>query len=704
MNESLLADVDVESVSDDIECVEYVFMFNFFPCEMKDDIFKNIFRNSVMTPALERLKNRGCVSSWVFEDDYSEKRFEKILDIYSDSMYHTTARSHYFKTKTLSVQVAFDKNLFSDEVLGLAGATLAKSFMMGNLSEGHFRLTMKKVVDGGSPVDFRCIYYEFGYMLLYAGDEAGFNDESALALFTGGFVRCASGIGLIDAVDDNRSRYVLFKFGNKSSDNYICLFGADGNEICSYRANVRYCNYGPKFLDNGLMYVNFGNVQYNYMRMDGSLVSDRMYNNCSQTFSEGYSVVSYRQKNANKPEFYNLIDKDGNLLLDDEYVSVTNFKDGHAIVCKITDKAFYKYNVICKDGKVILDRWFDDAEASVNCRQNIIRLRIECGSGSIYNYLGIDGTLLLDKWVRGNCHPFVNGFALLNDLDRGASNYIREDGTLVSDEWFKEVCGYPEYGVFAFKKDNMWQFMDMKTMQPLFDGEKFDYVTLNEYTGENYYHVTKNEYDSTRTVYKYLFVSADGVKSSDETFEKISYVGNRCFFGQNGSSTVLMKWGGDILSDSFVYTDKRENGYVKVACHDKTTTSLDKTTDRIVYNIIGRDGSLLSKKWFNANGKVVDGFVDVRVKDLWYLLTPKGVLLFRTETNTVNRIYTVVPEKLAVVEKIENGRFMYNMFDADGKQVLEEWTSFRISPVAEGVVRIGFASFVDYSGKYISFV
>ena len=245
----------------------------------------------------------------------------------------------------------------------------------------------------------------------------------------------------------------------------------------------------------------------------------------------------------------------------------------------------------------------------------------------------------------------------------------------------------------------MWQFMDAGTNKVLFDGEMFDDVDREVYSkdfNKTFYLVTSIG-SGTDNRNMYNLVSDDGKKCVDDYKPFVKYIGYDCVCYSNilyGMRTVA-KWGGGVIVDNLTDCEHFIGGYAKVKMKD------EHGDEKI--NYIRPDGSFVSDSWLDRSGKMQSGFVVVNTNNV---LTCNGVLLFGKERKKLNRIYTVVPDKLVVVEIFDddNKSMLYNLFNADGTRLLSEWTRFRPVSDRDGVVRVGPAAFVDYSGKYISFV
>jgi len=127
------------------------------------------------------------------------------------------------------------------------------------------------------------------------------------------------------------------------------------------------------------------------------------------------------------------------------------------------------------------------------------------------------------------------------------------------------------------------------------------------------------------------------------------------------------------------------------------------------HNIVGKDGKQVSDEWFDGIGYCKDGFAvcwtgkgEGRVLNV--VVCKTGKMLFGPEGLGINKIYVAVPDRLVIVEAWISNTLKYNIFDCDGNRLLDKWTEFRIMPLDNGLMRVGPASYVDYSGKVATII
>lgn len=705
LDESLLDDIGIDDVTDDNDdfnngnVVEYKFSFNFVSNILN---VKSVFFDTVIEPVLATLAMKGVVRSWTcikkVDEKFGSSSHSVFIDNFSRYMHHYQYAKKYYKaTNTFSVHVVFDSRSFSEDVLGYVSGVLLFSFKSsGIMSESYgVRLGLTRFENGRETDEIRCVYFEDKEWYFYAGKDDMNIDRNECVSFAGGFVRTASSSGLMTAVDDDQSIYIVlfvaWYYNPNNRDNFY-MFGRDGRTIASYPASLDVIEYGPKFLDNGLLYVKFDKSSYNFIRNDGTLLSDRNYCECSETFSDGYALV----EDSNTDN--NMVDAAGNLLCDKWFSHMSEFDGGLSVV---NDNG--KENVIDTSGKIIFRKWYESIELGIGTSFMIFRVEKKVKGSSLYNYIDMDGNTIMRKWLDYDCESMENGFALIWDKKSDTYNYLKQDGTLLSKQWFEQVRGYPEHGVIAYKYPHMdkWKFMDVNTLKPLFGGEEFDNVHLgvneDNYSVENY---TLHDGDKRRSRSVAMnLISKDGVKAMDGMFEYIQDIGNGMFVARiyETSPTMVVKWGGDVVLENIKDAGCYRCGYARVSRRRKGSESSE-------YNFIDKDCRLVSDKWFLYTEETLnDGFCIVHYEQFGKLennvLCSNGKLLLDSCDGILKRVQAVVPDKVVIVEKeLKKGR-MYNIFDCEGNQLLDKWTNFWIVADKSGIIRVGAGAYVDCSGK-----
>lgn len=720
MNESLLGDVETDEVMDDVQeqsgsCYEFVFSFDVD--DNDKSAIKEIFYGSVMEPVLERLKNFGYVDGWDAEREFLDNDCSKIIGIYSTSRSRQDASMMLYRAKNLGFVVYVCNDHSDEDSFAFMAASMMDVLVSSNMcmKNRNVRMVASELAsrDNHERTGYAiCIAHDENIWSFYAGGDDGVLDKENVGKIHGSFVRTASCVGLIDAVDEAGSRYVVTTFGIGVENESMSLVDSSGNILTNIGVTLAKFKYGPKFCADGLLYVKFAEGCCNYITMDGRVLSNEDFSGCSPLFFEGYACV-----NRSIPKGFNLLSTDGTFLCKENYDWVENFVDGIAVVMK--DKL---YNFIDKTGKLVCGEWYEFIDFGHGKKRDVALVCISCKEGEYYdehgisvrkksNYVRRDGTLVLENWIPGKSDAMENGFAKVIYGTDSTCRFVREDGIPVSDEWFDDVCGWPECGIYAFKKNGYWQFMDTESGKLLFDGEWFDDVSVNLGFGDfKFYEVMKwFNNDGKKTL-----VSKTGVKCSDEWFYSVNCVGPNLVAAvrELGSPTMVIEWGKGIVQDNLKYCDEYDDGILTIA--KSGDVSLESAYNGTMLNFIDdKTLRLVSDEWFIYTGKLENGFVLVKRLDNKgnefgdVLAYKSGVLVSPKigEGERLTRIYTLEPDELVAIEK--TGRynyFMYNIFDATGKQLLDKWIRFRPVAGRDGVVRIGPAAYVDYSGKHISFV
>ena len=710
LNESLLDDVEIDEVQDDDSAddnvVRYVFTFSFDTGKDAASVIKSMFFEVSLKPALERLKNSGYLESWTFVNRLGSLYDDPVIDLCAQSLEDIPAKKMFKDAKTLSLHIGFRNSVLNDNIMGCVCASLFNALMTSSrICTGSVCLCFRKEnTDAGYTEIVYCVYYLVresfnGKWIFYAGAMNGLTAPKVRGKLAGSFVRSACRMGILQAADDNRSRFIVFGFGLTSLDKTVFMFDSEGTEMFSDTVVLDSVAVGDRFMDNGLLYVYTG-TGANYLRMDATLVSNEGYLHAADTFSEGYAWV--RHMHGGK---YNLIDKDGNELCEKDYGKTSNFVDGIAVVSNDRKKS----NIIDKTGKPLLDDWYDAIEFGDEQGRAFAKVSRIVKGKRTENYIDRNGNLLMVDWITGNCMPMSNGFAKINYDDK-TCNYLKEDGTMLFKKNAKEACGWPECGVVAVRKDKNWRFVNTETGKPLFGGEEYETVmyTIDKFDGKKYYTAIIGE---DKFKQKRFVISAEGEKCTDIPYSRATYIGNGFISVSDGFSkpVSVIKWRKGIVIGNLTECGIFKNGYAKVS---RMIKNEDLTYD-LFYNYIDTNGNLFMVEWcaligakfldsgYKVLGDMHEGFVAIMKKNV---MTCKGVLLFGSEEKNVNRIFTVVPNKLAVIEIRADDMLLYNLFDADGRQLLDEWTAFRIFSDGPDLIRVGPCSYVDHSGKFTSVI
>lgn len=725
LNESLLDDVEADEVVDnDKPAAEYEFIF-YFNSDKSPEIVIDTFFGSVMEPALNRMKSSGILDSWDFNRENGRVNDFPLIDLFTYCMYNTSASSSDMPAFVLSLAVMFPEQEESTEFLGTVSAVLMQYALASGISmDGNMMEAFRRAGDNL----VYCVFYEIAKnaMPSVCGEKWVFhcgrdcaNSLDLCEKFAGCFVKKAGKLGIMKPVDDAGTRYVAYSFGKDAGNQMMYFIASDGTCLNEFTVVLSAAAHG-RFLGNGLMYVDFSGRYKNYLRMDGTTWQDLGYM-CDSAFSGGF--VSVMRTGADGHAEGNLLDKDGDPLLDEWCKRTERFVDGLAIVVKETRSEWRnerKHNVVDTEGHLLFREWYDDikfedtdGEPDAGCKRTVARVRksgSESPSTFIWNYVDRTGKLLSKEWFNGHCSCMKNGFAELNKITVDGDtvyNYMREDGSLVSEEWFYSVCGWPEDGVFAFSKDGMWQFMDTESGNVMFDGCKFSSVSqIKASDGFRHYVVRMFDGDGYDKKQYCNLVSSDGVMCCGKTdMWEVDYVGNGLVLASKSfrSKKEILKFGKGPVELGRVVSHACRLGDSEYA----VVTSVDK------YAVIDKDGKPVSDEWFDRIGdNICGGFVEVWSygtgryieKRMNILSCRTGKLLFGTGETLPCRICGAVPGKVAVVEK-QDSVLKYSIFDCNGNMLLDEWTGFRISATDDGgLLKVGPNSYVDCSGKPVSLI
>ena len=724
LNESLLDTVEADKVSDDdglVPVIEYTFMF-YFNSDMVPKKVTDTFFGSAIEPALGMMKSRGILESWDFDRTNGRIEDFPVIGLFMDCMYGKSAYESDTPPFVLSLAVRFPESEESTETLGTVSAVLMRYAlasgigMDGNMMESFWRT-------GGGQV------YSVFHDINKTGTKSGeiekwvfhcgkdcVNSVDQCGTFAGCFVRTVGKFGIMKPVDDAGTRYVVYGFGKNAGGQRMYFMSSDGTCLNEFIVVLAEASNG-RFLDNGLMHVVFNGRYANYLRMDGTLWLNLDYM-CGDRFSEGYVPVLRVYSNGSVEG--NLLDIDRKPLLDEWCFRTEGFVDGLAIVVRKTGSGRVKimHNVVDVKGNLLFGEWYDevkfedaDDEPDDGCKRTVARVRKSGdGNGSyVWNYVDRTGKLFFKEWLNGQCGCMKNGFARLGKRTgtRRSCNYMREDGSLVSEEWFDDALGWPECGVLAFKKNGWWRFMDTDAGDVMFGGWKFDMVS-EEVAADGFRHYAVRmlrRMGDGQKVYSNL-VSAEGMMCCDKMeMWSMDYVGNGLVLAGKTSRDSKELWkfgegpvriGREVLSACML----GDSEYTVVSSVDK-------------YAVVDKDGKPVRDEWFDRVGdSICGGFVEVWsygvdrgiVMRTNVLACGTGKLLFGTGERMPCRICGAVPDKVAIVEKLDSV-LKYNIFDCDGNMLLDTWTDFRICATEDGrVLRVGPSAYVDCSGKTVSLI
>ena len=129
-------------------------------------------------------------------------------------------------------------------------------------------------------------------------------------------------------------------------------------------------------------------------------------------YHEGFAAV------RRGDELYNFIDEKGNLLSDEWFDWIDNFKEGFARL----QRGDGQYNFIDKQGKLLSEQWFEWID---NFNEGFARLQ---RSDDLMNFIDANGKILSNEWL-----------AWVGDFDNGFARVQRTNGELAKIDKTGEI-------------------------------------------------------------------------------------------------------------------------------------------------------------------------------------------------------------------------------------------------------------------------
>jgi hypothetical protein len=196
----------------------------------------------------------------------------------------------------------------------------------------------------------------------------------------------------------------------------------DENSDFEYEYNIIDITNGKLLLDEWIVCNNF-DIYFGKVG-DYTKIAVEIKTNYEDEYEYGVDLESK----------YNLINKNGELLLDKWCDEIYAFNFDYA-KARLRDR----YNLINKEGKFVSDDWYDEVS---DFKDGYAKVQLY---GKGYNFINTEGKLMLDKYQSyDEVHNFINGYAIVRLYHKGF-NSINTKGNLMSDEWFdskKEVDDY----------------------------------------------------------------------------------------------------------------------------------------------------------------------------------------------------------------------------------------------------------------------
>ena len=387
---------------------------------------------------------------------------------------------------------------------------------------------------------------------------------------------------------------------------------------------------------------------------------------------------------------YNFIKFDGEPLLNFNPIFCGDFNEGFASV-QFQEDGLWNYvdtsgNILCKGKRFHTVCGFVDGYAKV---------KLFSKEGSV-NFLRSDGSL-----VWNNDEPFLStenfqyGYCIVRNF-KNKENFLDFSGKLLLDDWQYGVCGFPDAGFYAYKKNTSWNFRRIGSSKDMFDKD-FSYCSSfvsNDKKQRGYY---VHMYDKANILLdngKFLF--------PDEWVDMIKYNNGFiiCVNKIDGKTMhKLVRFDGTVIIDYNEFLENYlayENGYLRIQIKDSDGENFE--------NCIDETGKLISEKWFTVMSSLLEhGFFYVgdaskksEGKSSTNIMNDEGTLLF-PDWSVIIRKYVFMKDKSYVI--IQNDEFRYNVFSFDGKKVFDDWTDDVVMEECDGILRVGFDKFVDYDGE-----
>ena len=507
-------------------------------------------------------------------------------------------------------------------------------------------------------------------------------------------------------------------------------------EIERYYLNVDLREFG-KFFNGFFPDENAERLFKIFVRM---CITRRLLRRSEYSDLPGYQVQLGYEK-------HNLVDDYGNFILDRCYSESRKLDNCDLVRVKSGDK----YNIIDKNGKLLLDekKWFD-MQGYMMC-DGYIKIGYETGYGTYkfwYNFIDIDGNFLNDEHY-DDCGNFHEGFASVNK--NGKCNFIDTDGNIVFDEWFDE-CGTFINGYASVRKDSKWNFINKKGKY--LSKEWFDECHNFEYGMVVVKSKKCNMIDNKGKIVLATwvdnigtFVEGFSVVELKNKFNYIDKKGNllsndwfsKCINFSEGFGIVTNKkskknfidkdgnflskdWYDDACSfecgfgrvhdvnkKGWNYIDRNGNilspnlwfKHIDNFCDFGLALVNENNYDR--YNFIRRDGSLVIDGWFKFADHFREGFAQVEMiingRESYNFINSKGTIIspdvwFRGVSNFRNG-----------VAKVTDFSGKINYINEDGKLLFKDWFGYKNMVSVEDdmlVTMNGLA--VDFNGDYVTLI
>lgn len=308
-------------------------------------------------------------------------------------------------------------------------------------------------------------------------------------------------------------------------------------------------------------------------------------------------------------------------------------------------------NYMRKDGTLLSDVWFDEADHFMNGRAVVKR---ENGK---YNLMDEDGKMVLEHEYDRIHGTWNSGF--IQVVDTQGANYIDRDGQLLSDKWFWKTSDFYKELAIVNVTPTLQNIINIK-------GEVLlpqNYDSISNPRDNEVIVGKKLPQDPTRFLdYVFNVVRIADGGETPEWYERIlhySYHPRYRYKVKKDQKENLMDSYGHLISGIW-YKNIGE-------FHEQRCTV---TRDDGMRNAIDYDGKLISDTWYESMGVFECQFCRVRKQGKWNFIDVEGNLLLEEWMDDVDSFF----RGFARVEK--NGKS--NTIDTKGRILCDEWYDFGI--------------------------
>ena len=677
LNESLLDNVDAEEVSDKQECKNFckyriIFIFN----EESGSKKKNSLKNEVFIPKLissfELFVKKGIISDYSFKD---------VEDGISD-------RNNFFMGHLNLLDVDIDA--FNNMLMHLFAVIRSFSAygrvdeieIFGAKSYGEVDYVSLDISDNFQ----QCGCFDLNVYEFYS-DMFGISDIEAIIK---SIVQQAKKYDILKWANAEKNRTVIHSSTNETMymlDDKLDVISTLPMNTLAFQTNEF------QYDENGLMIVKIENNVYNIVDKDGNkkLADDYSFIN---DFKCGRAVV-YRMSQHD----YNFIDLTGKVISKVWYKHLDNFENGIAL-------AVISTNVVGRDIRTYVDVNGNDICKGYECMEitnDKKYIRVKRKYRNKFNYIVVDDEHHPLVWK--NCdyemiYSYDNEYVCVCDLSKH-NIYSFKEGRFLLKEWQDRGLRYIAGSKVCAICNVSWNFIDIESGKILFpDGFTSCVIVGDVYkvkkvkSNVDYFNLVDKE---GNLVFDEFTRSLDYQKGG--FWHKLDIDKNHNHKWQIVTSTgkVVDEYDG-ITNVYSLYVEEPVEGFSKV----KKTMKDDPYGKHPVYNIIDSDGNYLIDEWFDSISDFNDGFFLVKKKSVCNILSTRtGKLLIPARTSIEPFFRIIEPYERVVVRNKKN---QFNVFDKEGTASFGKFVDDVVSGKGPGVLRVGLRGLVDYEGNNISFV